>query len=240
MSGRSRSAVFATESLSLVELWHGVSSCLSEFDLEGKTSHSTLLYESPDEWLLDEGIRPTDNNVGQLVDERMGLAIDFTVSMSAWLYCSLFIFPSFPDASDDIHRRRYSVTLSFGTMLDRQLYPFSYTDPAEKAPLQDLTHLTLALASALNATAFMVIANDECTLAGLTAEAVLSWLRATWEAPHEDRSIGGIEEIPGLLGISTDIVSRQEFYCLIGEGTKDCITESLSGYLIYDLMKYGC
>ncbi len=77
MGERAWSVSFATESLSLVEMWRAASTCLASLNIVNE-DYVSLFYESPLEWFLDSEVPPTAEGVAKLAKDGLGLVISFT------------------------------------------------------------------------------------------------------------------------------------------------------------------
>ncbi|RJS27286.1 hypothetical protein DRW03_02630 [Corallococcus sp. H22C18031201] len=191
--------------------------------------------EHEDDWATGEAFDESQFSLEDFVRLNLGLALDCSLlshSLKLHSRVSLFRYP--PN-----FRGMPCLSVSFGTLLDRQLYPDVAQLRAEAAPKHALIQLCLSLASATQASAFIIYKDDESRLAPLDpkefAQRLLSWPERTQGARAADvLTVPDRERVGRYNGISRELLSCQALVSVWGDEAR--IRETTSGFVTLDLL----
>ncbi|MET0403996.1 MAG: hypothetical protein ABW123_16410 [Cystobacter sp.] len=239
MSGRVINVDYSPFAGDMFGLWTRVADCLrSEFGLDGPSDGLAGLeyLEDEDEWVTGEGFDPSQFNLAEFIQLNLGVVLDCSIrSQSTELYSqiSLYRYPPKP-------RGVPCLSVSFGTILDRQLFPDVAQMKAEEKPKRALVQFCQSLAHATQASAFMVYTDDNARLKPVLPEQLiqrlLSWPESSagaegvmreLETPPQDR-VGDYN------GVSRKLLPLQTLEA--SWGPRPAIHELPSGFVILDLL----
>ncbi|HYO71755.1 MAG TPA: hypothetical protein VEU33_37325 [Archangium sp.] len=238
MSGRVINVDYSPFACDMIDLWTRVVDCLSaEFGLEGpRGCLAGLEYlEHEDDWTTGEAFDESQFSLEDFVRLNFGLALDCSLwSHSFELHSRVSMYRYPPN-----FRGAPCLSVSFGTLLDRQLYPDVTQLDAEKAPKRALINLCQALASATQAAAFTVYKDDEGRLKPLDpeefAQRLLNWPERTLGVQAADVLKMPPREKVGIYNaISKELLSSQALAAAWGDGPG--IRETTSGFVTLDLL----
>ncbi|MBU8895143.1 hypothetical protein KRR26_05980 [Corallococcus sp. M34] len=238
MSGRSINIDYSPVDCDMVDLWTRVVECLcASFGLDDPQSCLAGLeyLEHDDDWATGEAFDESQFSLEDFVRLNLGLVLDCSLwSHSLELHSRVSLYrypPSF--------RGTPCLSVSFGTLLDRNLYPDVAQANAEADPKQSLIHLCLSLASATRASAFIVYNDNEGPLVPVEprefAQRLLSWPERNRAARSADEiKMPSRDDVGMYNGISRELLSRQALVSAWGEEAR--IRETTSGYVTLDLL----
>jgi hypothetical protein len=238
MSGRVINVDYSPFAGDMLDLWTRVANCLSEeFGMQDpRDGLAGLEYlEREDNWATGEAFDASQFSVEEFVRLNLGLVLNCSLwshSVELQSRVSLYRYP--PD-----FRGAPCLSVSFGTLLDRQLYPDVTQLDAEEVPKQALITLCQSLASATQADAFIVYKDDEGRLKPLEpeefAQRLLSWPERTRGARAADAlKMPTSEDVGKYNGISKKLLSSRSLSAAWGKGPE--IHETPSGFVILDLL----
>ncbi|MFY0578725.1 hypothetical protein ACN28S_34515 [Cystobacter fuscus] len=221
------------------DLWTRVAGCLgSEFKMQNPSDGLAGLEYLEDEegWVTGEAFDASQFSLDEFVRLNLGLALDCSLwSHSTELHTrvSLYRYPPQPQGAP-------CLSVRFGTLLDRQLFPNVAQLKAEEEPKAALTRICQSLANATQATAFIVYKDDEEHLKPIDPEQfarrLLSWPKqsAGAEGLMRELETPPKERVGDYNGISRKFLSRQALEAVWG--VRPTIHETTSGFVILDLL----
>jgi hypothetical protein len=239
MSGRVINVDYSPFAGDMFGLWTRVADCLrAEFGLDDPSEGLAGLeyLEAADDWVTGEAFDPSQFSLAEFVQLNLGVVLDCSIqsqSMELHSRLSLYRYPPRP-------RGTPCLSVSFGTLLDRQLFPDVAQMDAEEKPKRALVHLCQSLAHATQASAFIVYTDDNTRLKPVLPEPfiqrILSWPKSSagaegvmreLETPPQDR-VGDYN------GVSRKLLPLQTLEA--AWGPRPAIHELASGFVILDLL----
>jgi hypothetical protein len=193
---------------------------------------ATLVYESADDWYVDDHLNPVREEVARCARDGLGIVANLDLySHEVHFSCTLSLFPYAPHGGDGIIR--YGVGLQYGSHLHQQLFPSAEQLSAESKPKAALLHSALAFGSASQAQGLAVDFTEHDSLSRISIDELrtmtLSQPRTIMDLGPEDAP-----DFPYIVALHEEAASRN---AIIAAGWSERrVRRGEFGYIVVELL----
>jgi hypothetical protein len=218
--------------IDLWALWQKFAKCLEEqfSAINLKYSCGVLIYQDPEDWLIDEPLEPTKTDIQRCEKDGYGICGGtklYLYSLDLELKCLFYIFPASPGNEQN---PSYAIMLELESDFYIDLFPDPESTQAEERSKSALLNIALNFGNAINAEGFYIGTNEERELSVMSGAEIANRIKKWSEDPTSmmDLSKHGWWLI---IGLRERVMNCQS---LIKSGWKR--TYLLSNYAILDIM----